>query len=237
MLSTWSPPRPGTIGDCSAADLALIHQYIVAADGGSVIVDGGLPFFSALSIVCQRCVGTQGWQPVLARYDGTVVLLNPGACYVDADGGSFACGKAVAEAALCTQAACSGACSLDPTCEVSASSGTCAAQHANVIDGCGAAKPSLDDACGDLESQIAVVCGGTRPPLPDAGPFAEPPPSPSDDVEAGADWDGDPGFSTRGPACGGFSVATLEESSLGRSAWLAGVAIVSLLLLRRSRRR
>jgi hypothetical protein len=232
-LPVWSPPRPGSIGDCTPADLALIHQHAVAADGGSLIVDGGLPFFAGLSGRCQLCVGAGSWQPAVTEYDGTVVRLNPGACYVDADGGSFACGKAVAEAALCAQAACVGPCSLDQTCELNAGSSSCAAQQASVMDGCGPAKTTLDDACANLESQINVVCGGTRPPLPDSGPFSVPPPS---DVEGGADWDGDPWAAPYERGCG-FSNARCALDSLGWGSPVAGIAALSVFLVRRRRRR
>ena len=101
------------------------------------------------------------------------------------------------------------------------------------MNSCGPAKPTLDQACGDLESQIIVVCGGTRPPLPDAGPFAVPPQS---DIEGGADWDGDPWGAPYERGCG-FSNARWPLESLGWGGGAAGLAMVSAFVLRRRRRR
>lgn len=157
---TWKPPKSGTMGACSEAELEIIQQ--TSADTNKSFTD----LYDAMtSDTCRACVFSvetdANWQPIVwsPTKESGAAFLNFGACFATASGGSAACGKALQDDEFCLTSACPDICTDQTACLNVAGLDSCAPQGTVVHNACGPAPGSVYKTCDTFIDGLRAVCG------------------------------------------------------------------------------
>jgi hypothetical protein len=160
MIPAYKSPKSGQNGSCSATDISAVSTQL--NNSMATFMD----VYNAVSATCQKCMFASSgdanwalitWDPDMAS--GTA-FVDYGACFELAPGGSMACGKGIQDDQFCLDMACPQTCTDQMGCVMTATSGGCMAQDAEVTSGCGSSVTALNAKCGKFIDALTTVCGG-----------------------------------------------------------------------------
>jgi hypothetical protein len=157
----WKPPTTAP-GACTQMDVDAVKPLLASAATSFTDI------YNALGNSCRQCMFSEmtsaNWQPIVWSPDmaaGTAIV-NYGACFAAASGGSAACGKATEDDQQCLDLACSApGCNIaaPPDCTGTAQMGACLMYENTMTGACGANLMMLGAQCNTVLGMMNVLCG------------------------------------------------------------------------------